>query len=70
MKGIVALLCLLLLSGCNVLEADVSRYACQNKQWNTLALYAAAQVRLISQYHNPMSNTDVVRTEPELAQGH
>lgn len=60
MKGIVALLCLLLSSGCSVLEADVSRYAYQNKQWDAPPLYAAADVRLISQYHNPMSNTDVV----------
>jgi len=70
MKGVVALLCLLFLSGCSVLEADVSRYAYQNKQWNTPPLYAAADVGLISQYDNPMLNTEVVRTEPTPAPGH
>lgn len=53
MRYVVALLCLLSLGGCSVLEAHVERM-----RWHASAAYTSAAVRLITQRHNPMSNTD------------
>lgn len=68
MRYVVALLCVLSLAGCGVLENDVNRTGQLNKQWDTPTLYTTGDVRRVTRHQNPMLNTDGVCTESAVGQ--